>query len=279
MPYALNGSLRLYWDEAGSGTPVLLVMGATYSSRMWYPVIETLATCHRVIWFDNRGIGRSQATRTGSIEDMASDAVAVLDAAAVERAHIYGASLGGVVVLQIARQSPERVQSLVLGCTGILSEDKPRSPRLLNALAYLPAGVRRSLMGRLGRGGYGSAASAEAVARDLAVIAEDRASASGLVQQQNALRAYALQPADVASMNVPAMVLHGTEDKAVPFAYGQELAATLPGAQFIAFEGAGHNYLVAYPDRANEVVLQFLAEVDRTVVEDTAVGGNLPCGT
>lgn len=271
MPYASNGSVRLYWDEAGSGTPVLLVMGATYSSRMWYPVIDTLAARHRVIWFDNRGIGRSDASRTGSIEDMARDAVAVLDAAGVARAHIYGASLGGVVVLQIARQSPERVRSLVLGCTGILSDEKPRSPRFVNAVAYLPARARRSLLGRLGRGGYGSAASEVAIARDLAMIAEDRATATGLVQQQNALRAYSLQPADVASMNVPAIVLHGTEDKAVPFAYGQELAATLAGAQFVTFEGAGHNYLVAYPERANEVVLQFLAEVDLTPAEEGVV--------
>ena len=62
---AINGDLRLYWDEAGAGTPVLLIMGALYSSRMWYPVIETLATRHRVIWFDNRGIGRSQSSRSG----------------------------------------------------------------------------------------------------------------------------------------------------------------------------------------------------------------------
>jgi pimeloyl-ACP methyl ester carboxylesterase len=65
MPYATNGDVRLYWEAKGAGIPVLLVMGATYSSRIWYPVIDTFAEKHRVIWFDNRGVGRSQEVRTG----------------------------------------------------------------------------------------------------------------------------------------------------------------------------------------------------------------------
>jgi len=122
------------------------VMGAAYSSRMWYPVIDTLAAHHRVIWFDNRGIGQSPACKTGSIQDMAADAAAVLDAAGANDAHIYGVSLGGVVVIQFALQSPDRVRSLILGCTGILSDDKPRAPKAANVIARIPQRVRTSLM-------------------------------------------------------------------------------------------------------------------------------------
>lgn len=270
MPYAHNGDARLHWDERGAGTPVLLVMGASYSSRMWYPVLDALAEQHRVIWFDNRGIGRSEPVRNGSIQDMAADAVAVMDAAGVDAAHVYGASLGGVVVLQLALQSRERVRSLVLGCAGILSAEKRRAPRALNLLYRLPAGARRRLGARLARGGYGTAAPAEAVAADVAVLEQERATTVGLIQQQNALRDYSVKRSDVETLDIPVLVLHGTEDGVVPLAYGQELADALPDSTFLAFDGAGHNYLVSYRDRANDAVLGFLADVDLTAVPHEA---------
>ncbi len=130
MPITFHDGVRIQWQESGSGTPVLLCMGASYSSAMWYPAVEALAASHRVISFDNRGTGGSGWTPVASIRDMASDALAVLDAAGEQSAHVYGASLGGVVAQQIALQAPERVRSLVLGCTGILSDDKPRAPEV-----------------------------------------------------------------------------------------------------------------------------------------------------
>lgn len=258
MPFTSNAGVRLFWDEKGSGTPVLLVMGAAYSSRMWYPVIDALAEHHRVLWFDNRGIGQSQASKTGSIQDMAADAVAVLDAAGVDRAHVYGVSLGGVVVLQVALQSPERVRSLVVGCSGILSSEKPRAPKAANVLAYLP----RKVLAGLGKNGYGSAATPEAIAKDLQVLRTDPATPTGLIQQQNALRAYSVTREQIAALDVPTLVLHGTEDTVVKPAMGDELAATLPGAEHLSYPGAGHNFLVAYKDKANADVLAFLAKTD-----------------
>lgn len=261
MPYAKNGAARPFWETRGEGSPVLLVMGATYGSRLWYPVLDALAEHHQVVSFDNRGIGQSPAVRSGSIEDMASDAAAVLDAAGLPSAHVYGVSLGGVVALQLALQAPERVRSLVLGCTGILTADKPRAPKWLNLLLRLPAGTRRRLLSRASTAGYGSAATPEAVARDLAVLAENRPTSTGMVQQQDALRAYSVAVADVAALPHPALVLHGTEDRTVPLAWGEELAGALD-APLLRFEGAGHNYLVAAADEANAAVLSFLAEQD-----------------
>ena len=84
MPFADNHGVRLHWEETGEGTPVLLVMGHRFSSRMWYPVIPVLAEKHRVIWFDNRGTGESDAPHTASVGALANDALAVLDAAGVD---------------------------------------------------------------------------------------------------------------------------------------------------------------------------------------------------
>src|ERR1700679_1155666 len=98
MPFADNKGVRLHWEEKGQGTPVLLVMGHRYSSAMWYPMIPALSAEHRVIWFDNRGTGESDSTRKASVQDLADDAFAVMDAAGVERAHLFGVSMGGGVI-------------------------------------------------------------------------------------------------------------------------------------------------------------------------------------
>jgi pimeloyl-ACP methyl ester carboxylesterase len=264
MPFTTRDGVRLHWEEQGSGTPVLLCMGASYSGSMWYPAVPSLAENHRVIWWDNRGTGQSEATAVASIQDMASDALAVLEAAGESSAHVYGVSLGGVVVQQIAVQAPDKVRSLVVGCSGILSPDKPRAPKWLTWLAlHLPKSVVAKLTGR--GGGYGSACTPERAAKDLEALAKEDPSKVAIKQQQDALRAYSVTKEQIAALTVPALVLHGTEDKLVPYAWGVELSETLPGARLVTFEGAAHNYLVAVGEPANTAVLEFLAEVDASV--------------
>jgi 3-oxoadipate enol-lactonase len=262
MPFVTREGVRVHWDERGSGTPVLLVMGATYSSKMWYPVIDPLAQKHRVIWYDNRGTGQSESSEVQSIEDMAADACAVLDAAGVDRAHVYGVSLGGVITIQLALQSPERISALVLGCTGILSSSKPRAPKWLMAALIRAPWLVKALTGR---GSYGPAAKPEAVARDKAALAEESSTRIGLRAQQDALRGYSVEPVTVATITAPTLVLHGDRDTTVKLAWGEELAATIPGAQLIRYAGCAHNYLIGAGDQANADVLAFLAEVDARV--------------
>jgi pimeloyl-ACP methyl ester carboxylesterase len=260
MPFTDDRGVRLHWEEQGSGTPVLLVMGATYSSEMWWHAIPALAERHRVIRFDNRGTGQSQSTKVASIPDMAADAIAVLDAAGVDQAHVWGVSLGGVVVQELAITYPDRVRSLVVGCSGILSSDKPRSPKLLNLLAYVPLNLRMRL---LRRGSNGTACPPELAEQNRAVLAADRAKAQSLVAQQNALRAYAVTPERIrAGLTMPVLVQHGDEDTLVPLAYGEEVAATVPGSRIKVYEGSGHNYVIDSGDAAIRDVLEFVAEVD-----------------
>jgi len=256
MPFINRAGCRIHWDESGEGTPILLVMGAVYSSQMWYPALPALAARHRVIRFDNRGTGGSTATRVASISDMAQDALAVLDAAGVESAHVYGVSLGGVVALQLAVEAPERVRSLVLGCTGILTADKPRAPKSMNHLFWLP---QRMLVSRTT---FGSACPPSNAALARQTLLRDVRKRRGLVAQQNALRAYAASKEAVASLTMPALVLHGTEDPIVPLQWGEELAETLPNSHLVVYEGAGHNYVVEVDETANADVLAFLEKAD-----------------
>lgn len=259
MPYTEVDGVRLHWQEAGSGTPVLLIMGASFSSALWYPVIPTLCADHRVIWFDNRGTGESGWTAQSPISTLAGDARAVLDAAGVERAHVYGISLGGVIALQLALESPERVSSLVLGATGAFTADKRRAPKAAQVVFRLPRGALLALSKRRL---YGPACLPEKVAADLAVLRVDKTERKALVAQQNALRAYSVTLEEIATLSMPALVLHGTADLVAKPAWGTELAATLPNATLLTYDGAGHNYLVAAGDQANSDLLAFLDDVD-----------------
>ena len=252
-----RGDCRIAWQETGSGSPVLLIMGAVYSSAMWYPTLPALAEHHRVVSFDNRGTGRSTWTPTASIEQMAGDALAVMDAAGLGTTHVYGISLGGVVALELALAVPDRVRSLVLGCTCVLTPDKPRAPLEVNEALRLA--TRQQLADSTL---YGSVCPAEARARNQRALLDDVAVPEALVAQQDALRAYNRDLADVATLTMPALVLHGDEDPIVPVDWGRELAATLPDSRLSVYEGGGHNYPVEMGAVPNREVLAFLAEVD-----------------
>src|SRR6202050_4613981 len=118
MPFVENRGAKIYWDEQGSGAPLLLINGLSYPSYMWHRARPPLAQSFRTIAFDNRGIGQSDVPPgVYPIPLMASDAAAVLDAAGVQRAHIFGVSMGGIIAQEFALQHPERVLSLILGCT------------------------------------------------------------------------------------------------------------------------------------------------------------------
>ena len=265
MPIANNHGVRLHWDEKGQGTPVLLVMGHRYSSAMWYPVIPALSAEHRLIWFDNRGTGQSDAPRGFTVGDMADDAFAVMDAAGVSRAHVFGVSMGGAIVQEMAIRHPHRVISLIVGCTGVLSAEKPRLPAVFRLLYYLPAPVLKLILrGRQDDHGYGSAAKPDAVAKDLAMVAQDPFVVSGVVAQAAAIAGYAVSREAVSELTMPALVLHGDEDRTVKFEWGQELADILPNSRFVRVEGAGHNFFVAGGEPVVEAVRSFIDSVDHS---------------
>src|SRR5579864_2692991 len=118
MPFVENQGARIYWDQQGRGEPILLIMGLGYTSHMWYRIRPRLAEHYLTLAFDNRGVGLSDVPpEPYSIPLMASDAAAVLDAAQVESAHVFGVSMGGMIAQEFALQYPKRVRSLILGCT------------------------------------------------------------------------------------------------------------------------------------------------------------------
>src|SRR5271157_3440978 len=118
MPFVENQGAKIYWDAQGRGEPVLLIMGLGYPSALWHRSRPVLSQHFRTVAFDNRGVGLSDIPPGPyAIATMASDAAAVLDAAGVSRAHIFGVSMGGMIAQEFAVQYPSRTRSLILGCT------------------------------------------------------------------------------------------------------------------------------------------------------------------
>ncbi|BCW90830.1 Putative non-heme bromoperoxidase BpoC [Alphaproteobacteria bacterium SO-S41] len=263
MAFVSSGKTRIFWNERGAGTPVVLVMGHRYSSAMWYPVLDYLAARHRVIWYDNRGTGQSGRSANVSITDFVNDTLAVMDAAGIAKAHVFGVSMGGGIVLEMSRTHAERMNSMILGCTCALTPDKPRTKAWMRALYFLPPFILKALMKpKVANKGYGSMAPLDGVKRDLAVLAKDPFSVRGVHAQAVAISKYSIERDAVKNIQVPALVMHGDEDAAVPYAWGVELAELLPHSEFVHLRGAGHNYLVAAPDQSQKAITEFLDRMD-----------------
>lgn len=252
--------VRIAWSEQGSGTPVLLVMGHSFTQAQWWPVAPDLAAEHRVVTFDNRGVGESELGPAFTVPDMVRDCLAVMDAAGIEDAHVYGVSMGGGIVLELAMAHPERVRSLVLGCTMAKTEViDPPSAWMKLFVRLLPKGTRRKVSAkRL----YSDGAPADRVAEDQRILAESNIPMTAYIAQAEAIAAYSTSYDRVRAVTAPTLVLHGTDDPAVAYAEGQRLAELIPGAQLVTYEGARHNYLIDHGDHANATVLEFFAQVD-----------------
>lgn len=263
MPFVEHDGAKIHWDEVGSGTPVLLIMGARYSSRMWFPVIEDLAAHHRLVYFDNRGAGQTTVPEgsTTTIPGMAADALAVMDAAGIDRAHVYGVSLGGGIAMEFAMRYPDRVNGLVLGCTAIKTPEMTKiTPRKL--FLYGRA-IPRALL-KLDTS-YGSACPPAARARGNKVLSEDPFHPECKPLQKGALRAYTTSLEAVSKITAPTLVLHGEQDYAVPVYLGRQIHDTIPGSKYVEWPKVGHNYPVAVQAESSKAVLDFFAGVESRV--------------
>src|SRR5258708_39985023 len=114
MPYAESACTKIYWEEHGSGDPLLLIMGLGASLEAWDRIAPALAARHRTILFDNRGVGRSEVPPGPySLAMMAGDAAASLNAGGVETAHLFGMAMGAMSVQERGVRHPARVHRLV----------------------------------------------------------------------------------------------------------------------------------------------------------------------
>lgn len=302
MQCAANG-LTLDVDDAGPrDAPVaLLIMGLGMPAALWPDafVDALLAAQLRVIRFDNRDCGHSSqiAARVAlrrlpaaigrallrlpvaapyTLDDMAADAVGLLDTLGVTRAHVVGASMGGMIAQVLAAQHPTRVASLV----SIMSNSgnpAPRvalgKPRALRAILRRPRNTQDAeavtdhlvrVFGVIGSPGYPSEPHARR--EHLARVARRGYTPAGTARQLLAILASGDRRPQLARITAPSLVIHGADDPLLPVAAGIDTARHIPGAQLKVIPGMGHDFAPALqPAVANMVVEHIRAAESRAL--------------
>ena len=264
-----------------TGLPVvLLIMGLGMQLIAWPPeMVQALVNAgFRVVRFDNRDIGLSQhfdglgspnllweglKYKLGwrnrppyTLGDMAQDAVGVLDALQIGKAHIVGVSMGGMIAQRVAIEAPSKVLSL----TSIMSSSGARglpaaTPEVTRQLLSRPAGKGKQaaidhsvkLFKAIGSPGFPMD---EAVLRERVTVSTERnLHPQGLARQMVAIVGDSTRAAELAGLKTPTLVIHGKADPLVPFACGEDTARRIPGATLVAIDGMGHDLPPGVVDR------------------------------
>ena len=274
-------------DADGSARPVvLLIMGLGMQLIAWPPeMVRALVDAgFRVVRFDNRDVGLSQhfdalgapnllwvglKHRLGwrikppySLQQMAADALGVLDALQIDKAHIVGVSMGGMIAQRLALLAPERVLSLasIMSSSGArgLPAARPEVTRVLlsrPANNSLAAAIEHTLglFKAIGSPGYFMD---EAVLRERVAEATQRSfHPQGIVRQMVAIVADSTRAAALSGVAVPTLVVHGRADPLVPLACGEDTARRIPGARMAAIEGMGHDLPPGVVERLLELLI------------------------
>ena len=272
MPHTLAADgTTLHYDLAGrrSGEPLLCIQGLGADRRGWIAQRLALGSRYRLILMDNRGAGRSgKPVRRYDLEVMADDALRVLTDAGYDRAHVMGASMGGVIAQIIAVRHPERVRSLVLACTACrhlpwrreLLEDWAAQAQAQGMRAFANTNLRwlvgpRSL--RRFAPAFGVLTPIAMSAPTHAFVAQVHA----ILDMDDSLRL--LLP----TVEAPALVLVGSQDILTPQADSEEIAELIPDAELAIVRGAAHGFMLESAGMFNLIVAEFLARVSAEQAE------------
>lgn len=264
MPSTRNGDYELYYETAGErgAAPLLLVNGFGAQIVSWQDgfVDAFVDRGWFVITMDNRDVGHSTKTAIArpaatettayTLAEMAADAVAVLDAAAVERAHVFGTSMGGMIVQMLAIGHADRLESMtsVMSTTGARAVGKP-TPEALAALTRPAAADRAEFIENYVAGSrvYSGSRFDEAWTRVRAGREFDRClHPEGQVQQMRAIVATGDRTERLGDVATPTLVIHGRQDALIPLDGGEATAAAIPAARLVVLDEMGHNLPESY---------------------------------
>jgi pimeloyl-ACP methyl ester carboxylesterase len=263
VPVTTQDDLTLWWAVQGEpgATPLLLIQGLGYTADMWFRVLPGLSADRRTVRFDNRGVGRSSVPPTPwSIPELAADAITVLDAVGVDRAHVFGVSLGGLIAQEVALRHPDRVDRLVLGCThpggrDAIRMDPAAATMLMDRTPRTARDAARASVPFL----YAEDTSPDDIATDLDIRVRYPMRASAYWGQLDAMRASEGTLSRLRELQAPTLILHGTDDRLVQPGNADLLAAAIPGARLTWIEGAGHVFWTDRPEQTVAAVSEFLA--------------------
>jgi 3-oxoadipate enol-lactonase len=282
--YARNGTLRIAYELQGTmhrrRSWLVLIQGMGFDRSGWDPVLRMLRRRFRLVLVDNRGTGRSdRPDGKFTVADMADDVVAVLDAARIGRAHVLGASLGGMVAQELAISHPERVGSLVLACT---APGWPLAYPMPAASIWLITSTRRIPVEAARRRYIENALSAPTVKRNPDLVERLMDMQGARPADRKVLSAQAKAGARYAGqlgqrrIRARTLVLHGGADTVVDPRNGELLARRIAGARLVTFPGLGHLLFWEDPGGFAAAVTSFLLDPDGTGTDGDLPGRRRP---
>jgi pimeloyl-ACP methyl ester carboxylesterase len=244
MPLLKRQDVELYYELHGSGPPLLLIAGLASDSQSWLPVLPALAERYTVILLDNRGAGRSTQACATSIELMAEDCLALLSHLGLQKVHLVGHSMGGMVALELSLRCPELVQSMVLLASAA------RNSRRNNLLfadwadaaeteSDQAAWFRTILAWILTERFFDAKEMVDAVLTYLRTYPWPQ-SAAAFRGQVEAIARYDATDR-LGQVTVPTCVIAAEQDILLPLQHSEQLARGIPGAELQVVAGAAHS--------------------------------------
>jgi pimeloyl-ACP methyl ester carboxylesterase len=262
------GGVDFAYRELGprAGVPVIFLTHLAAVLDNWDPrVVDGIATHHRVIAFDNRGVGASSGSTPDTIEAMAKDAVAFIRALGLEQVDLFGFSMGGMIAQVIAADEPHLVRKLILAGTGPAGgEGITKVTRIahLDTLRGLLSLQDPKQFLFFTRTPEGRRAGKAFLAR-LKERSENRDKAISLRSygaQLKAIHRWGKQPpVDLSVIHQPVLVANGESDRMVPTANSVDLAQRLPDADLVIYPDAGHGGVFQFHQQFVDTALEFLA--------------------
>jgi 3-oxoadipate enol-lactonase len=266
MPEVRVNGINIYYRVQGKGEPLVLIMGLGGECGDWFLQARIFKKYYQLITFDNRGVGKSDKPgESYTVKTMADDTVGLIDYLGIDKAHIMGVSLGGMIAQEVAINYPERVRKLILVSTNAGREEKgEHSPELLKAMG-LPEGfsdedIRSVDMGRVMSSLNAHAFSGGAIKLMAVPFCWVRAKLfgiEGLKGQFEAAMTHSTRDR-LHAIKAQTLVIAGTEDRIVPSRSADVLASRIPGARLVKVEGGSHTLVAEKRGRFNREVLDFL---------------------
>jgi len=269
MPTVRSNGIDIYYEEHGSGEPLLLIMGWGGNAATWKPQLPGLAEHFRVIAFDNRGVGRTSSPETPyTTRAMAEDTRGLLDALDIESAHVFGISMGGMIAQELVLAHPDRVDALVLACT---------SPGSKRAAGYRE--LQKNITefnGTFGEDGPSLDWFQEFLKRlwtDDAIVQSDThlqdfvlslirfpPTKRGLRNQSSAVSTHDAYER-LSQIRQHTLVMTGDKDGLIDYENSFILAGRIPNSELKIFPGLKHAFHLEEPHAVNNVLIEFIARV------------------
>jgi pimeloyl-ACP methyl ester carboxylesterase len=262
MPKVKVGDIHIHYEIKGKGEPLLLIMGIGGKTTQWRWQVNDLARDFRVIVFDNRGAGNTDRPDIEyTMKMFADDTAGLLQALNIKQASVFGISMGGMIALEFACQYPELVKRLILGCT---TPGGRKSVVLGKDAQEVMTSNRKLGMEQFYHKMIPWVFSADFLAKN-----PDIGDQWVALQLENPTPEYSYQRQWEATMhhntfrrlpqiNVPTLVITGSDDKLIPPQNSEIMAREIPGAKLVMLEGAGHCFFVEKTEETNKIIRDFI---------------------